>query len=208
VSRAIRVLTWVALVMAVAVPLVAASLSPLLQWRTSVYIVAGFAGILGLCVMLFQPLLAAGMLPGLSVKLSRRVHGYVGGVLFLLVVIHIIGLWITSPPDVIDALLFVSPTPFSVWGVIAMWCTFASAALAVFRHTFRLRMRLWRITHKLLVAVIVVGTVVHALKIEGAMETVTKTLLCVLVVLVSAWVLLDVGTRWKAMSSKTEKADS
>ena len=194
--------------MAVAVPLIAASLSPLLQWRTSVYIVAGFAGILALCVMLFQPLLAAGLLPGLSIKLSRRVHGYAGGALFLLVIIHIIGLWITSPPDVIDALLFASPTPFSVWGVIAMWCTFASVALAVFRHKFRLRMRLWRMAHKLLVAVIVVGTVVHALKIEGAMETVTKTLLCVLVVLVSAWVLLDVGTRWKAMSSKTEKADS
>ena len=29
------------------------------------------------------------------------------------VVIHVAGLWITSPPDMIDALLFTSPTPFS-----------------------------------------------------------------------------------------------
>jgi len=148
--------------------------------------------------MLIQPLLAASVLPGLSVKLSRRVHSFVGATLFLLVAIHIVGLWITSPPDVIDALLFASPTPFSVWGVIAMWCIIASAALAVFRSKFRVRMRLWRISHKLLAAVAVVGTVVHALKIEGSMETVSKTLLCVLVVAVSAWVLLDVGARWKA----------
>ena len=36
-------------------------------------------------------------------------------------------LWITNLPDEIDGLLFASPTPFSAWGVIAMWAVFAAA---------------------------------------------------------------------------------
>jgi len=194
----VKCLTWFALLAAVAVPVVAASLSPLLEWRTPVYIAAGFAGILGLCVMLFQPMLAAGLLPGLSLKVSRQVHSRLGVALFVLVVVHIVGLWITSPPDVIDALLFASPTPFSVWGVIAMWCIFASVLLALFRSRFRRHLRVWKLSHKVFAASAVLGTAVHALKIEGAMETTTKTALCVLVVIISFGVLLNINARWKA----------
>lgn len=197
-----KCLTWIALVAAVAIPVVAASLSPLLQWRTPIYIGAGFAGILGLCVMLFQPTLAAGLLPGLSIKVSRQVHAGLGVALFLLVVIHIVGLWITSPPDVIDALLFASPTSFSVWGVIAMWCILTSAVLVFFRRKFRRHLGVWKFFHKLFAAIAVIGTAVHALKIEGAMETTSKTALCVLVVAISAWVLLDVSARWKALRQR------
>lgn len=105
------------------------------------------------------------------------------------VVIHVAGLWITSPPDMIDALLLTSPTPFSPFGVIAMWAIFAVALLAALRR--RLRPRTWRIAHTLLAIVIVVGTVVHATLIEGAMETISKAALCALVLAAALKVMAD-----------------
>lgn len=170
---------WAALVIAVAVPVAAAAMSPLLAWRDPVYIAAGFAGVVAMALLLFQPLLAAGLLPGLSGPRGRRVHRWIGSALVLAVIVHVVGLWVTSPPDVIDALLFASPTPFSAWGVIAMWALFASALLAGLRR--RLRPRHWRRAHTLLAAVIVVGSVVHAMLIEGTMETFSKAALCALV---------------------------
>ncbi len=173
------ILIWVALVAAIGVPLAAAAMSPLLEWRGTVYIAAGFAGILGLGVMLVQPLLIGGYLPGLAGRVGRRVHLWVGGTLVVAVVVHVGGLWITSPPDMADALLFTSPTPFSPFGVVAMWAIFAVALLAAFRR--RLRPRTWRLAHMLLAIVIVGGTVVHGLLIEGTMEFVSKAVLCALV---------------------------
>lgn len=190
-NRARNTLIWAALAMAVAVPIAAASLSPLLAWREPIYIVAGFAGVIGMALMLLQPLLAAGYLPGLSAWRGRRVHRAVGAALVLAVVIHVVGLWITSPPDVIDALLFTSPTPFSAWGVIAMWAVFAAAALAVLRRRLRLRWRTWRLGHTTLAATTVVGSVVHALLIEGTMETMSKIVLCALVLAATVKVLAD-----------------
>ena len=172
---------WAALATAVCVPIAAAAASPLLAWRGPVYIVAGFAGIIALGLMLVQPLLIAGYLPGLSAYRGRRAHHWVGGALAVAVVVHVAGLWITSPPDMIDALTFTSPTPFSPWGVIAMWAIFAVALLAAVRRRLGLRPRTWRIAHMLLAIVIVVGSVVHAILVEGMMETVSKAALCVLV---------------------------
>ena len=106
-------LIWALLAAAVFVPIAAAAASPLLEWRGPVYILAGFAGIIALGLMLVQPLLIAGYLPGLSAYRGRRAHHWIGGALVVMVVIHVGGLWITSPPDMIDALLFTSPTPFS-----------------------------------------------------------------------------------------------
>ena len=126
-------LIWVVLAAAVCVPIAAAAASPLLAWRGPVYILAGFAGIIAMGVMLLQPLLIGGYLPGLSARIGRRAHHWIGGALVVAVVIHVGGLWITSPPDMIDALLFSSPTPFSPWGVIAMWAIFAVALLATLR---------------------------------------------------------------------------
>jgi predicted ferric reductase len=176
---------------AVVVPIAAAAVSPLLAWREPVYILAGFAGIFGMTLLLVQPLLAAGELPGLSVVASRRCHRGVGVVLVLAVLIHVAALWITSPPDVIDALSFASPTPFSAWGVIAMWAVFATALLAAVRRRLRLRLWAWRIAHTALGAVIVVGTVVHAVLIDGTMEVISKVALSVLVVAATAKVILD-----------------
>src|ERR1043165_5196197 len=118
-------LIWAALAAAIGVPIAAAASSPLLTWRGPVYIIAGFAGILALGLMLVQPLLAGGYLPGLEAFRGRRAHRFTGAALVAAIAIHVGGLWITSPPDMIDALLFPSPTPFSPFGVVAMWAIFA-----------------------------------------------------------------------------------
>ena len=188
-------LIWAALAAVIAVPLLLAAASPLLQWRGPVYIAAGFAGILGLALMLMQPLLISGWLPGLSTLRARRTHRWIGGILAGAIVLHVGGLWIVSPPDVVDVLLFRSPTPFSIWGVTAMWAVCATAVLSLLRR--RLRTRIWRNGHLILASVIVVGTVVHAVLIEGAMETVLKVALCTLVSLAAAKVIFDVYKRHK-----------
>jgi hypothetical protein len=184
-------LIWAALAAVICVPLAAAAASPLLEWRGPVYILGGFAGIIALGILLVQPLLIGGYLPGPSPYRRRRAHLWIGGVLVVAVVVHVVGLWITSPPDMIDALLFTSPTPFSAFGVIAMWAIFAVALLAALRRRLGLRPRTWRIAHTLLAVVIVVGSVVHALLIEGAMETVSKAALCALVLAAAIKVIVD-----------------
>jgi predicted ferric reductase len=190
-NRVRSTLIWAALAIVVAVPLAAAAASPLLQWRDPVYIAAGFAGIVAMALLLFQPLLAGGYLPGLPLIKGRRVHRWIGGCLVAAVVFHVVALWITSPPDVIDVLLFRSPTPFSVWGVVAMWAVFAAALLAAFRRRLHWRHRTWRLAHTSLALVIVVGSVVHALLIEGSMETASKVALCLLVLAATVKVLAD-----------------
>jgi len=174
---------WLGLGGIVITVVVAAISSPLLEWRSPVYIVAGLAGVIGLVVLLFQPLLTTGYLPGINTVSGRRIHHWLGGMLLLSVLTHVAGLWITSPPDVLDALLFRSPTAFSLWGVIGMWCVLATALLAAFRQKLKLKLRIWRRAHKSLAVIIVIGTVVHALQIEGTMETLSKTVLCVAVVI-------------------------
>ncbi len=173
------------------VPLGLAGTSEYLAWRDPVYIAAGFAGIAALCLTLLQPLLVGGWLPGVRLARGRRVHRLFGVVLVAAVVVHVVGLWITSPPDVEDALLFRSPTPFSVWGVIAMWALFAAALLALLRR--RVPPLLWRLGHTGLVSVVVVGGVVHAMLIEGTMEMISKAVLCSLVI---AATLVGVTTTW------------
>lgn len=189
------ILLWTALAAAIGVPVVLAAASPFLQWRDAIYIAASFAGILALGLLLVQPLLIAGLLPGLSAYRSRRVHLWIGVALVVLILVHVAGLWITSPPDMLDALLFRSPTLFSPFGVVAMWTIFAVATLALFRR--RLGLRAWRITHLSLAIVIVGGSVVHAMLIEGAMETLSKAALCLLVVAAAIKVIVDVWPRKK-----------
>src|SRR6187431_1366712 len=182
-------LIWVALAVAICVPIAAAAASPLLAWRGPLYILAGFAGIIALGLALVQPLLIAGYLPGLSVYRGRRVHHWTGGALVVAVVVHVAGLWITSPPDMIDALTFTSPTPFSPFGVIAMWAIFAVALLAAVRR--RLGLRTFRMAHMSLAAIIVVGSVVHGMLVEGTMETMSKAALCALVLGAAIKVIAD-----------------
>jgi predicted ferric reductase len=122
------------------------------------------------------------------------------------VVIHVAGLWITSPPDMIDALVFASPTPFSPFGVIAMWAIFTVALLAALRRRLGLRLRTWRIVHIPLALVIVAGSVAHCLLIEGTMETVSKVALCLLVLAAATKVMADLWVRRKHGTMREESA--
>lgn len=186
-------LIWVVLAAVIGVPIALSLTSDLLEWRGPVYIVAGLAGMIALGLTLVQPLLIAGYLPELSGYRGRRVHHWVGGALVVAVLLHVGGLWITSPPDMIDALTYTSPTPFSPWGVTAMWAIFAVALLAAFRR--RMGLRAWRIVHMSLAVVIVIGSVVHVLLVEGTMETISKAALCALVVAAAIKVIADVWMR-------------
>jgi hypothetical protein len=186
-------LIWAALAAAICVPMAAAAASPLLEWRDAIYILAGFAGIIALALLLVQPLLIGGYLPGPSAYRARRAHHWVGGTLEVAVVIHVAGLWFTSPPDMIDALTFTSPTPFSPFGVIAMWAIFAVALLAAFRR--QLRLRTFRTAHMGLAVIIVVGSVIHAMLVEGTMETMSKAALCALVIVAAIKVMVDLWRR-------------
>jgi hypothetical protein len=179
-------LIWAALACAIVVPLLLAAASPLLAWRQPIYVAAGFAGIIGLGLMLLQPLLAAGLLPGVDLAPGRRVHRWIGSAIVLAIVIHVGALWITSPPDVIDALLLVSPTPFSDWGVLAMWAAFGAALLALVRRPLKLGVLTWRLGHTALVSLTVVGTSLHAMLVDGTMETISKAALCALVLFATA----------------------
>ena len=179
---------WAGLAAAILVPLAVAATSPLLQWRGPIYVAAGLAGVLALGVMLAQPLLAAGLLPGLGARDGRRVHAVLGLALLALVAAHVAGLWITSPPDMVDAMLWRSPTPFTGWGVAALYALALAAPVALSRR--RLPPRLWRPLHTGLVATAAVGTALHALLIEGTMGQVSKAALCAAVLGATGWAAL------------------
>lgn len=180
-SKTRKALVWTGVALATGVPLVAVAFSPQLAWRDPVYILASLAGVVAMALLLVQPLLIGGYLPDVSGPHARRIHRVTGIVLVGAVVVHVGALWITSPPDVVDALLFASPTQFSVWGVIAMWAVLGSAAIASLRK--RLSLRTWRTLHIGLVAITATGTVIHALLIDGTMEQLSKIALAVLVAL-------------------------
>ena len=187
------ILRWAFLAAAIGVPVALSLTSPLLEWRGPVYILAGLAGMIALGLLLVQPVLIAGYLPGLAGYRGRRVHHWVGGALVVALLVHIGGLWITSPPDMMDALTFTSPTPFSPFGVVAMWAIFAVALLAAFRR--RMGLRPWRVVHMSFAVVIVGCSVVHVLLVEGTMETISKAALCALVVAAAIKVMTDLMHR-------------
>jgi predicted ferric reductase len=191
VTRIRPIIIWLALGIVVLVPIIAAATSPLLAWRSAVYNAASFAGIIAMALMLAQPLLAGGFLPGFTRYQARRTHQWIGAAIVVAVILHVVGLYVTSPPDVIDAIMFASPTPFSDWGVIAMWATLVVALMVALRERIGLRPRTWRMVHTCFVSVIVVGTVVHAVLIQGTMETITKLSLSALLVIATMKVIAD-----------------
>jgi len=195
------ILTWTALGGAVAIPIGVAATSPLLAWRDPVYIAACFAGVVAMTLVFVQPLLVGGYLPGLTARQGRLVHLWVGTGLVAAVVVHVVGLWLTSPPDMIDALLFASPTPFSAWGVVAMWAVFAAALLAVICRRLHMRPQFWRLGHTALAVVVVVGSVVHAILIEGTMGTWSKLALCALAIGATFKVLIDLRS-WMLLTRR------
>ena len=197
-------LVWGALALALALPLAVAATSPLLQYRQPAYVAAGLAGVVGLGLMLVQPLLAAALMPGLAPARSRRAHVALGAALVVSVAVHVGGLWITSPPDVVDVLLLRSPTPFSVWGLLALVAVGGAAALAALRR--RVRPRLWRPLHTALAVLAVLGTVLHALLIEGTMGPATKGALCLLVLAATAGVVAR-RRAWAGLTARRQARD-
>ena len=184
-------LGWGGVVVVMIAPVVIAAFSPYLGSRDVSYIVGGFSGIVGLSLLVLQPLLPAGYLAGSKGPAGRRWHRWVGAAIVLAVACHVGGLYVASPPDTIDALLLVSPTPFSVYGVTAMWAVVATAILVLFRRRLGLRHSVWRLIHNGVGALVVVATVVHALQIEGAMEPGSKAMLCLAVIAATSVALLD-----------------
>ena len=184
-------LVWALLAGVLVVPIAIAATSEYLAYRSPVYIAAGFAGIVAMALVLLQPLLAAGNLPGLGLRIGRQVHRWVGLLLVAAILVHVAGLWLTSPPDVIDALTFASPTPFSAWGVVAMWALFAAAILAALRKRLRIRPPIFRFAHTALAALVVVTGAIHAMLIEGTMGTISKAVLCGLAIAATLKVLVD-----------------
>lgn len=199
---ALALLIWTGLFLALVLPLTLAATSEYLAWRDPVYIAAGLAGVIALCLLLVQPLLARGWLPGLHLLLGRSVHRAVGVFLVTAIVVHVAGLWITSPPDIIDALLLRSPTPFSVWGVAAMWALFAAALLSLLRR--RLSPRSWRVGHTSLVSIVVLGGTVHAMLIEGTMNTTSKAVLCGLAITATVAAIASPWLRAKRRTPRKE----
>lgn len=179
------------LLAALFVPVVIAAMSPLLEWRQPAYIVAGLAGVVGLSLLLLQPLLIGGHVPGVGGSARSRFHRWSGIALVAAVIVHVAGLYVTSPPDVVDALLLRSPTPFSLWGVVSMWAIAATALLVAFRRRIGMQTVTWRLAHAGLALVIVMATAAHALLIEGTMGTVSKAILCALAVVATVKVVID-----------------
>jgi predicted ferric reductase len=193
------VLLWLVVLGAITLPFGIATTSPLLEWRSPVYIIAGFAGIVALAALILQPLLVAGKLAGFKAQTGRSAHRWLGTVLCLAVLLHVGGLWITSPPDVIDALLFASPTRHAIWGVIAMWAVFGAAAIVPLRR--RIPLRIWRITHTVLILTVLIGSIIHALLIEGTMGAFSKAALCALIVGSCLWVIYERKV-WKTIKRR------
>lgn len=163
---------WLCTLCLLSLPVILAAISPLQAWRDPAYITGAMAGVVALSVLVAQPLLAAGYMPGISRAASRKAHRWLGAALILLVAAHIGGLYLSSPADVMDALLLVSPTPFSIYGVVATAAISATALLALARR--RLRPARWRILHTLLALIVVGATVIHAVMIDGAMTIQSK----------------------------------
>jgi len=198
-------LVWAALAAAVLIPIAVAATSDYLAYRSWIYVGAGFAGIAAMALILVQPLLAAGYLPGLDVRSGRQVHRWVGLGLVAAILVHVGGLWLTSPPDVIDALLFASPTPFSDWGVVSMWALFAAAALAILRKRLRIRPAIFRFAHTALAALVVLAGSVHAMLIEGTMGTISKATLCALAGVATTKALVDLRS-WAYLTRRRGRA--
>ncbi|MBS28510.1 MAG: hypothetical protein CL566_06235 [Alphaproteobacteria bacterium] len=82
---------------------------------------------------------------------------------------------------------------------------FPAAILAALLRRLRWRWWAWRLGHTSLAVITVVGSVVHAVLIEGTMEPVTKILLCVLVLAATAKVLFDLRV-WTTQTHRKAKS--
>jgi predicted ferric reductase len=82
-----------------------------------------------------------------------------------------------------------------------MWAVFAAALLAALRRRLRLGPGVWRLWHTTLAAVTVLGSVVHAMLIEGTMGMVSKEALCALVLAAAVKVMADLRS-WTLLTRR------
>ena len=203
--RIAALVLWAGLVVAMVAPVLIAAGSPYLAYRNLPYIVGGFAGIVCLSLFVIQPLLAAGYLPG--VPSPGSADGTAGSARrsSLCVLLHVGGLYLTSPR---------TRSMRCCWSrrrrsrSTACWRCGASSATAVLvalRRRSGLRYATWFFIHNALALVVVVATVIHALQIEGAMETLSKWLVCLAALATTLVVLLDLRVvkplaRWRRVT--------
>ena len=190
-GRRSRGLVWLGVILVAGVPAILAAASPLQHGREALWVVGGMAGVLAFSLLFVQPLLMATAPRLIAPAAGLRWHRRVGLAVMAMVVLHVVALYLYSPEDVADALLLVSPTPFSVYGVVGLGALGVTALLAATRRFTPLRaVPLWRLLHSLLAVMIVGAGAVHAMLIEGAMEERSKLAICiaaVAAVVLAAW---------------------
>ena len=175
-SVVVRRICWTVLCLGLAACVLSIAGSPQLAYRQPIYIAASFAGGIAMALLVIQALLPSGAFFGIGARAGRRVHRITGVLVLGLVIVHVATLWITSPPDVIDALTFSSPTPFSIWGVLAMWGVIATAVLAALRR--KVRVLVWQSAHIILGITIAATTILHVIFIDGTLADWAKGVLC------------------------------
>jgi predicted ferric reductase len=185
-------LVWCGIAACIFIPVGIATTDPVLASRDGFWIVGGMAGVVALAILLLQPLLAWGGLPGPSRTTTRRWHRLVGTTIVVLVGLHVGALYLSSPQDMIDALMLTAPTPFSVFGVIGLGGVLLTVVLVAMRSRTGLRYASWRIVHNGLALIIVLSSIAHALLIEGAMGPLSKAALCVFMLVATGFVLVRV----------------
>lgn len=173
-----RLGVWLIVAAIAAVPVIAAALSPLQRGRETLWIIGGMAGVVALSLLFVQPLFTATAPVLTAARKGISWHRWGGVAIIAMVGLHVGALYAYSPEDVMDALLLVAPTPFSLYGVIGLWCVILTGVLAAARRRLRLGHRRWRIAHSVLAVAIVSATAVHAVLIEGAMEEISKLAIC------------------------------
>lgn len=175
-----NILIWLGLFALMAFPVIRAISNPYLPFRETSYIIAGFAGIFCLSIFVLQPLLATRRIP-LHPFRARRLHRIVGICVLSLTIIHVAGLFVTNSDDVIDVFMLRAPTTFSIFGVIAFWGIILTGLIATLRHS--LPSFIWRKTHQTLSCIVISATIIHALQIQGAMEPISKWIICLAAIL-------------------------
>lgn len=182
---------WSIVAISMGVPVALATTSPYLSYRSPIYIAAGFVGIIAMALLLLQALLSRPSPNFLSAAPARRWHRITGITITVLVLAHVGGLYIVSPPDTLDALMLRAPTLFSLFGVLGLWACLLTAGLAATRRRLHMRPTMWKRLHQGLASVLAIATVIHAVQIDGAMEPISKILLGATIIAVTAWVALS-----------------
>lgn len=173
-DRAFRPIVICVLVLAASAFGLAAA-SPLQRGREAVWIFGGLTGTAALALLSVQPLLVSGV----ATRAGRRRHRWLGAAILALALAHVAGLWLYSPEDITDALLLRAPTPFSAWGVAGLAGLLAAGIVSTLRRP--IPPHVWRPLHLGLAVTGALCAVIHAWLIFGAMEPVSKALLCLVI---------------------------